>query len=59
MAPDAAIEVEARPEAFFGVIDLLELNLTLLEELLLGLGQSGQGVARSRWSSAHAGIAGG
>ena len=57
VAPDASIEVEARPEASFGVFGGLELNLALLEERMLGLGQSGQMVARSRWSSAHARIA--
>ena len=40
-----------RPVGFF------ELDPALVEERLLGISQSRQVVARSRWSSAHAGIA--
>jgi hypothetical protein len=58
VAPDAAIEIEARPKAFIRCVGFFELYLALREERLLGPGEAGELATGSGRSSANPWISG-
>src|SRR5439155_2787082 len=56
VAPAAAIQVEARAQAFSDAIDLLEILQARLEELELRGGETGQRIAGARGAWANSGV---